>query len=163
MGNPSLFTRVFRSLKILHSLVDGSHLSTVEISWLTSKVEEAFNAAKIVAKTEELVDIERLRLLSSQDSTYTSKIAHMEDHLKELFSETLQLELREKEILKKEERIYKMRKDLMDQKQKLVITKGEFRTSLDLVEAGVAKLQDLDKEKIQLNHLVNSIVSFHRY
>ena len=110
--------RVFRSLKILHSLVDESHLSTIEICWVTSKVEEAFNAAKIIAKTEELVAIKRLCLLSSQDSTYTSEIAHRKDNLKELFSETLELELKEKKILKEEEQNYKMRKDLMDQKQK---------------------------------------------
>jgi len=50
--------QIFRSLKILHSLVDESHLSTVEISWLTSKVEEAFNIAEIVAKMEGLVGIQ---------------------------------------------------------------------------------------------------------
>ncbi|KAJ8443572.1 hypothetical protein Cgig2_020659 [Carnegiea gigantea] len=44
------------------------------------------------------------------------EITHMKDNLKELSSETLRLEHREKEILKEEERIRKMRKDLMDQK-----------------------------------------------
>ncbi|KAJ8428042.1 hypothetical protein Cgig2_007619 [Carnegiea gigantea] len=39
--------RVFQSLKILHSMVDKSHLSIVEISWLTYKVQEAFNVAEI--------------------------------------------------------------------------------------------------------------------
>jgi len=48
----------FQSLKFLHSLVDESHLSTIEISWLTSKVEEAFNTAEIVAKMEGLVDMQ---------------------------------------------------------------------------------------------------------
>ena len=50
--------RVFQSLKILHSLVDESLFSIVEISWLTSKVEETFNTAEIVAKMEALVDIQ---------------------------------------------------------------------------------------------------------
>jgi len=49
---------VFRSLKILHSLVDESYLSTIEISWLTSKVEEAFNTVEIIAKMKGLVDIQ---------------------------------------------------------------------------------------------------------
>ncbi|KAJ8427895.1 LOW QUALITY PROTEIN: hypothetical protein Cgig2_008513 [Carnegiea gigantea] len=66
---------------ILHSMVDKSQFSIVEISWLTSKVEEAFSAAEIAAKTED---------------------------------EALELELREKENLKEEEWIHKMRKDLMD-------------------------------------------------
>ena len=63
---------------------------------------------------EGLVDIQRLCLLSSQDSTYTSKIAHMGDNLKELSNEALGLELQEKEILKEEERICKKREDFMD-------------------------------------------------
>ncbi|KAJ8421405.1 hypothetical protein Cgig2_017482 [Carnegiea gigantea] len=93
--------RVFRSLKILHSLVDESHLSTIEIFWFTSKVEEAFIIAEIVAKMKGLVDIQRLCLLFSQDSAYTSEIAHMEKE----------------------------------------------RLQMELAEAGVAKLQNLEKEK----------------
>ena len=50
--------RVFRSLKILYSMVENSQLSTVEISWLTAKIEETFNVAKIVAKIEEMVNTE---------------------------------------------------------------------------------------------------------
>jgi len=34
-------------------LVDESHLSTVEISWLTSKVEEASNTTEIDVKIED--------------------------------------------------------------------------------------------------------------
>jgi len=45
-----------------------------------------------------------------------SEIAHMEGNLKELSSETLELKLREKEILNEEERLRKMREDLMNQK-----------------------------------------------
>jgi len=107
-------TRVFRSLKILHSMVENSQLSTVEISWLTSKIEETFNAVEIVGKIQELVDTERLNLLSSRDSIYSSEIAQLEGKLKELSVEVLKLELTEKEILKEEERIHKMRKDFLD-------------------------------------------------
>jgi len=56
-------------------MVENSQLSTVEISWLTAKMEETFNAAQNVAKKEEMVDTERLNLLSSRDSTYSSEIA----------------------------------------------------------------------------------------
>jgi len=57
----------------------------------------------------------------------------------------------------------------------LTTTEGELRTSLnlkrkekerlqvELVEVGVAKLQDLEKEKHQLNNLVDSIISFNKY
>ena len=62
------------------------------------------------------MDIERFCLLSSQDFAYIFEIIHMEDNLKELSSEALELKLREKEILKEEEWIQKIRKDLMDQK-----------------------------------------------
>jgi len=40
----------------------------------------------------------------------------MEDNFKELSNETLELELREKEILKEEEWLHKMREDLINQK-----------------------------------------------
>ncbi|KAJ8421216.1 hypothetical protein Cgig2_011604 [Carnegiea gigantea] len=96
------------------------------------KVEETFSATKIITKIEELVDIPRLRLLSSQDSAYNSEIAHMEDKLKELSIKALELELKEKEILREEERLRKMREDLMDHKQKLVTTERELRTSPNL-------------------------------
>jgi len=92
--------RVFRSLMIHYSIVDKSQLSIVEISWLTSKVEETFSAAEIITKTDELVDIPQLRLLSSQDSVYNSEIAHIEYNLKELYSNDLELELKKNEILK---------------------------------------------------------------
>jgi len=52
----------------------------------------------------------------------------MEGNLKELCSEALELELREKEILKEEEQLCKMQKDLPNQKPKLVAIEGEMRT-----------------------------------
>ena len=97
-------------------MVENSQVSTVEISWLTSKIEETFNAVEIVGKIQELVDTERLNLLSSRDSMYSSEIAQLEGKLKELSVEVLKLELTEKEILKEEERIRKMRKHFLDTK-----------------------------------------------
>ena len=75
-------TQVFRSLKILHSMVENSQLSTVEISWLTAKIEETFNVAEIVAKIEEMVDTERLKPLSSRDSTYSSELLSLRANLR---------------------------------------------------------------------------------
>ena len=168
-------TQVSRSLKILHSMVENSQLSTVEISWLIAQIEETFNAAEIVAKIEEMVDTERLNLLSSRDSTYSSKIAQLESKLKELCTKALNLELTEKEILREEECIRQMRKDFLNAKQKLAIAEGNLRVSLDLkkkgkeqlqkdlANAGFAKLHDLEKEKGQLENLIDSIVSFNKY
>jgi len=104
----------------------------VKISWLTAKIEATCNAAEIVAKIKELVDTERLNLLSSKDSSYSSEIAQLESKLKELSSEALKLELTEKEILREEERICQMRKDFLNMKQKLVTAEGDLRISLDL-------------------------------
>ena len=51
---------------------------------------------EIIVRMEELGDIPRRHLLSSQDSVDDSEIAHMEGNLKELSSEALELELMEK-------------------------------------------------------------------
>ena len=63
----------------------------------------------------------------------------------------------------------------MHYKQKLITTEKELNASLrfkrkenerlqvELAEAGVTKLQDFEKEKHQLNNLVDSIVSFNKY
>ncbi|KAJ8423047.1 LOW QUALITY PROTEIN: hypothetical protein Cgig2_015443 [Carnegiea gigantea] len=94
---------VSRSLKIPYSIVDKSHLSIVEISWLTSKVEEAFNAAEASANMK--------GLMSNDFIFYLLKILHT--HLKLLtWKATLKsclvrlynLNLGEKEILKEKER-----------------------------------------------------------
>ncbi|KAJ8424394.1 hypothetical protein Cgig2_006316 [Carnegiea gigantea] len=80
-----------------------------------------------------------------------------------------------KEILKEEEQLHKIQEDLLNQKQKLITIEEELRASLyfkrkekerlqvELAEAGFTKLQDLEKEKHQLNILVDSIVSFNKY
>jgi len=113
--------------------------------------------------------------LSSRDPTYSSEIAQLESKLKELSAEALKLELMEKEILREEERIRKMRSNFLNAKQKLVITEGDLRVSLDLnkkekerlqkelADEGFAKLHDLEKEKDQLKNLIDSIVSFNKY
>jgi len=87
----------------------------------------------------------------------------------------LNLELTEKEILREEERIRQMRKYFLNGKQKLAIAEGDLRVSLDLkkkekeklkkdlANAGFAKLHDLEKEKEQLENLIDSIVSFNKY
>jgi len=104
--------RVFRSLKILHSLVDESHLSIVEISWITFKVEEAFNIAEIVAKMEGLVDIQRLRLLSSQDSAYTSKLLTWKTILKSYPMRLLGLNFKRTRFWRKKNRFVKCNRTL---------------------------------------------------
>jgi len=156
-------------------MVENSQLSTAEISWLTAQIEETFNAAEIVAKIEEMVDTDRLNVLSSKDSTYSSEIAQLESKLKELSAEALHLERTEKEILREEERIRQMRKDFLNAKQKLATIEGDLRVSLDLkkkekeqlqkelANAGFAKLHELEKEKEQLESLIDSIVAFNKY
>jgi len=112
--------------------------------------------------------------LSSRDSIYSFEIAQFEGKLKELSAKALKLELTEKETLRKEERIRKMRKDFLDTKQRLVTIEGDLRVSLDLkrkekerlqkelTDVGFAKLHDLEKEKDQLKNLIDSIVSFNK-
>ena len=113
--------------------------------------------------------------MSSKDSTYSSEIAQLESKLKELSAEALHLERTEKEILKEEECIRQMRKDFLNAKQKLATTEGDLGVSLDLkkkekeqlqkelTNAGFAKLHDLEKEKEQLESLIDSIVAFNKY
>jgi len=86
----------------------------------------------------------------------------------------LKLELTEKENLKEEKRIRKMRKDLLNTKQRLVTAEGDLRVYLDLKrkekeqlqtqlsDTGFAKLHDLEKEKDQFKNLIDSIVSFNK-
>ena len=138
-------------------------------------IRDRFNAAEIVAKIEEMVDIDRLNVLSSKDSTYSSEIAQLESKLKELSTEALKLECTKKEILREQECIHQMRKDLLNTKQKLVTAAGDLTVSLDLkkkekeqlqkelANTGFAKLHDLEKEKDQLKNLIDSIVSFNKY
>ena len=74
--------------------------------------------------------------------------------------------------MKEEERIHKMREDLIIQQQSLFEVEGKLQSSLDLkrkeaekvkadlTEVGFSKLQDLEKEKERLNILIGSVISF---
>jgi len=101
-------SRVSQSLTALHSLIDVYKLSTIEICWLSSKIEAIFGIAESIAHIEESVDIDRVNILSAQDLSCSSEIAHIEDQLNGLTNEASKLRLREQEISKEEERIRKM-------------------------------------------------------
>ncbi|KAJ8425068.1 LOW QUALITY PROTEIN: hypothetical protein Cgig2_004292 [Carnegiea gigantea] len=137
---PNRFARQFRFDQDVP--VNMLSFAAVAALYRRDTVKEAFNTVEIVAKMEGLVDIQRLRLLSSQDSAYTSGIAHMEDNLKELS--------------KTEIDYYKGGTEGLPPFQK----KGK---GVELAEVGVTKLLDLEKEKHQLNNFVDSIISFNKY
>ncbi|KAJ8426882.1 LOW QUALITY PROTEIN: hypothetical protein Cgig2_002730 [Carnegiea gigantea] len=135
------------SQKVLCSIIDSSHFSIAEIYWLTSRVKEAFNAVEIIAKIEELI----------------------ENNLKELFTNALELKLRENETLKEDRCICKMQEHFLNQKQNFVSAEGELRTTLDLKRKErenfkwrYTKLYDLEKKKDKLKNLINSIFSFNK-
>ena len=104
--------QIFQSLSALRSMIDIYKLSTIEICWLSSKVEEIFGAVEAVAKMEELVDDDRVKALSDQDLTCSSEIVRIEDKLNSLSNEAAKLKVKKQEILREEERIHKMREDL---------------------------------------------------
>ncbi|KAJ8425616.1 hypothetical protein Cgig2_005295 [Carnegiea gigantea] len=163
---------VFQSLSALRSMIDIHNLGTIEICWLSSKIEEIFGVAEAAVKIEDLVDINRVKALSDQDLTCSSEITHIEDQLNNLSSEASKLKVKEQEILREEERICKMREDLNVQQHVLLGAKGKLKSSLDLkkreagqvkvdlAEAGFSKLQDLEKEKNHLKSLIGSVISF---
>jgi len=99
--------RVSQSLSVLHSVNDFYKLSTIEICWLSYKVEEIFGVVETAAKIEELVDVDRVKALSDYDLTCSSEIAHIEGQLNNLSSEVSKLNVKEEEILREEERIHK--------------------------------------------------------
>ncbi|KAJ8437732.1 hypothetical protein Cgig2_001079 [Carnegiea gigantea] len=82
------------------------------ICWLSSKMEEIFGVDEIAAKIEELVDVDRVKALSDQDLTCSFKNAYIVGQLNNLSSEASKLKVKEREILREEERIRKMREDL---------------------------------------------------
>ncbi|KAJ8426579.1 hypothetical protein Cgig2_001248 [Carnegiea gigantea] len=104
--------RVFQSLSALRSMIDIYNLNTIEICWLSSKIEEIFGVTEAAVKIEDLVDIDRVEALSDQDLTCSSEITHTEDQLNNLSSEASKLKVKEQEILREEEQICKMREDL---------------------------------------------------
>ncbi|KAJ8434749.1 hypothetical protein Cgig2_001952 [Carnegiea gigantea] len=164
--------RVFQSLSALRSMIDIYNIGTIEICWLSSKIEEIFGVAEAAVKIEDLVDIDRVKALSDQDLTCSSEITHIKDQLNNLSSEASKLKVKEQEILREEERICKMREDLNIEQQVLLRAEGKLKSSLDLkkreakqvkanlTEAGFSKLQDLEKEKSHLKNLIGSVISF---
>ena len=76
-------------------MIDIYNLSIMEIWWLSSKIEEIFGAVVTVVKIEDLVDIDRVKALSDQDLTCSSKITHIEDQLNNLSSEASNLKVKE--------------------------------------------------------------------
>jgi len=104
--------RVFQSLSALRSMIDIYKPSTIEICWLSSKIEEIFGTVENAAKIEEFVDVDRVQALSDQSLICSSEIARIEGELNNLSGETAKLKVKEQEILREEERIRKMQEDL---------------------------------------------------
>ena len=93
-------------------MIDIYKLSAIEICWLSSKIEEIFGVVETAAKIKELVDIDRVKVLSDQDLTCCSKIAYIEGQLNNLSSEAPKLKVKKREILREVEWTCKMREDL---------------------------------------------------
>ncbi|KAJ8445648.1 hypothetical protein Cgig2_009049 [Carnegiea gigantea] len=147
--------RVFQSLSALRSVIDIYNLGTIEICWLSSKIEEIFGVAEAAVKIEDLVDIDRVKALSDQVHACSSEITHIEDQLNNLFSEASKLKVKEQEILREEERIQGKLKSSLDLRKR-----EAEQVKADLGEAEFSKLQDLKKEKNHLKSLIGSIISF---
>ncbi|KAJ8419872.1 hypothetical protein Cgig2_000265 [Carnegiea gigantea] len=99
---------VSQSLSELHSMIDIYKLSTIEIYWLFSKIEEIFGVVETAVKIADIVDVDRVKVLSDQDLTYSYKIAHIEDQRNNLSNKASKLKVNEQEVLREEERIHKM-------------------------------------------------------
>jgi len=69
--------QVSQSLSALRSMINIYKLSIIEIYWISCKIKEIFGVVEIVAKIEELADVDRVEVLSSRDLTCSSKIAHV--------------------------------------------------------------------------------------
>jgi len=133
-------------------MIDIFNLTTIEIYWLSSKIEEILGVVETTVKIEDLVDIDRIKALSDQDLSCSYEITHIEDQLNNLSSEALKLKVKEQEVLREEERIRKMWEYLNIQQQVLLEAKGKLKSSLalkkkeaeqvkaDLAEAGFSKL-----------------------
>ncbi|KAJ8430923.1 LOW QUALITY PROTEIN: hypothetical protein Cgig2_033551 [Carnegiea gigantea] len=87
--------RVSQSLSALCSMIDIYKLSTIEICWLSSRIEEIFGIVEIAANIEELVDIDRVKALSDHDLTYSSEITHIEGQLHNLSNEASELNIKD--------------------------------------------------------------------
>ncbi|KAJ8426816.1 hypothetical protein Cgig2_022597 [Carnegiea gigantea] len=151
--------RVFQSLSALCSMIDIYNLSTIEIYWLSSKIEEIFGVVETAAKIEELVDVTRLKFYLAKISLVLLKL----------------LTLKVNSITCLEERIRKIQEDLTIQQQSLIKVESKLKSSLDLkkreveqvkadlAEARFSKLQDLVKKNNYLKSLISSIISFNNF
>ncbi|KAJ8436146.1 hypothetical protein Cgig2_033641 [Carnegiea gigantea] len=75
-------------------------------------IEEIFGVVKNAVKIEDLVDVDQVKVLSDQGLICSSKIAHIEDQLNNLSSKAPKLKVKDQEVLREEERVFKRRKDL---------------------------------------------------
>ncbi|KAJ8425079.1 hypothetical protein Cgig2_001644 [Carnegiea gigantea] len=124
------------------------------LSIRSSVLPEIFGIVQTTAKIGELLDVDRVKVLSDQDFTCSSNIAHIKRQLNNLSSETLKLKDKEQEILREEEeRIQSKLKSSLYSKKREV-------KKVDLIEVGFSKLQDLQKEKDCLENLIGLVISF---
>ncbi|KAJ8428043.1 hypothetical protein Cgig2_007620 [Carnegiea gigantea] len=83
--------RVSQSLSALRSMIDIYKLSTIEIYWFSSKIEEIFSIVETAVKIKDLVYVDRVK-------TCSSKITHIEDQLNNLSSKASKLKVKEQEV-----------------------------------------------------------------
>ncbi|KAJ8445785.1 hypothetical protein Cgig2_000965 [Carnegiea gigantea] len=101
--------RVSQSLSALPSMIDIYKLSTIEICWLSSKIEEIFGIVEIAVKIEDLVDVDRVKIFKAS-----------------------KLKVKEQEVLREEEQVRKMQENLTVQQQVLLEAEGKLKSSPDL-------------------------------
>ncbi|KAJ8438664.1 hypothetical protein Cgig2_031629 [Carnegiea gigantea] len=111
--------RVSQSLSALCSMID------------IYKLKEIFGVVETTIKIEDLVDVDRVKVLSDQDLTCSSEIAHIEDQVNNLSSKASKLKVKKQEVLREEERIRKIQEDLTVQHQILHKVEGKLKFSLD--------------------------------
>ncbi|KAJ8427015.1 LOW QUALITY PROTEIN: hypothetical protein Cgig2_013333 [Carnegiea gigantea] len=121
---------LFIRSSVFPSLIDIYKLSTIEIYWLSSKIEEIFEIVESVVQIEGSADIDRVNTLSDRDLTCSSEM-----------------------ILKEEERIQKI---LIEAERKLKSTLDLKKKEAKYVKADL----DLEKEKDHLHNLIGPVISF---
>ncbi|KAJ8420863.1 LOW QUALITY PROTEIN: hypothetical protein Cgig2_021279 [Carnegiea gigantea] len=120
--------QVSQSLSALRSMIDIYNLSTIEICWLSSKIEEIFGIVETAVKSKELLDVDRLCLTKISLVLLKLIILKVSPQLNNLSNETS----KHKEILKEDKRIRKMRENLTIQQQSLIKAKSKLKSSLYL-------------------------------
>ncbi|KAJ8437713.1 hypothetical protein Cgig2_008339 [Carnegiea gigantea] len=111
---------IFKGMEVIIGIISNHDsardllTSRAQICWLFYKVEEIFGIV-------ETVDVDRVKVLSNQDVTCSSEIAHIEGQFNNLSSEASKRKVKEQEILREEERIRKKRKDLTIQQEQVEI------------------------------------------